>query len=127
MAEPFAKLDVAHGPIIRARQGEIVFRGGVLRAPFVALRDGLYHWPAMHLDGDSAALLDFLGRHRGECGDLFLLGTGARALLPPPVTLAAGLEALGLGLEAMDTAAAIRTYNILLNENRVFAAGFLIE
>lgn len=55
---------------------------------------------------------------------ILILGTGARARLPHP-RLGAPLAEAGIGLEAMDTAAACRTYNVLLGEGRVVAAAFL--
>lgn len=57
--------------------------------------------------------------------ELVLLGTGAQALFAPPSVLAAVLRQ-GIGVEAMTTLAACRTYNILAAESRrVVAALFL--
>ena len=59
--------------------------------------------------------------------EILLLGTGARLCFPGQDCLALFLER-GIGMEVMDTAAACRTYNILLGESRrVVAALFLIE
>ena len=49
--------------------------------------------------------------------DVLFIGTGAEiAHVPEPVR--AALEAAGLGVEAMATPAACRTYNVLLAEGR---------
>lgn len=53
-----------------------------------------------------------------------LLGTGTSQVFPDPTIRTAFGEA-GIGLEAMDTGAACRTYNVLLGEERVFAAALI--
>lgn len=58
--------------------------------------------------------------------EVFILGTGNHFLFPP-MTLAAQLSQARIGFEAMDTGAACRTYNILLAEGRIVAAGLLID
>jgi uncharacterized protein len=49
--------------------------------------------------------------------EVVLLGTGARQRFPHP-RLTARLMAAGIGVEAMDSGAACRTYNILMTEGR---------
>ncbi len=49
--------------------------------------------------------------------DVLFLGTGAEIAHAPP-ELRKRLEAAGLGVEAMATPAACRTYNVLLSEGR---------
>ena len=56
--------------------------------------------------------------------DVVLLGTGARMALPP-AALKTALKAQGLSVEAMDTGAACRTYNVLMAEGRRVAAALL--
>jgi uncharacterized protein len=75
--------------------------------------------PDALLPGHLAVLLDL----RPE---LILLGTGARHRFPNPALLA-GLIGAGIGLEAMATGAACRTYNILAAEGRRVAAALIIE
>ena len=58
--------------------------------------------------------------------DVVLLGTGLAHRLAPP-RLIASLARAGVALEAMDTWAACRTYNILVADGRRVAAAFLQE
>ena len=54
-----------------------------------------------------------------------LLGTGARQQFPDPELLAP-LMSRGIGIEVMTTAAACRTYNILVAEGRAVLAMLLV-
>jgi uncharacterized protein len=56
--------------------------------------------------------------------EILLLGCGAR-MMPVPPALRQALKAVGISLEAMDTGAACRTYNVLLAEDRRVAAALL--
>lgn len=56
---------------------------------------------------------------------LLLLGTGA-TLRFPAAALRAQVLGRGIGLECMDNAAAARTFNVLLGEDRSVLAAFLI-
>jgi uncharacterized protein len=58
--------------------------------------------------------------------EILLLGTGARLRFPHP-RLTQAVRDAGVGLEVMDTNAACRTYNILLEENRRVGAALLID
>lgn len=58
--------------------------------------------------------------------DVLLLGTGLRQRFPSPALLRPLIEA-GRNIEVMDTRAACRTYNVLLNEGRLVAAALIIE
>jgi uncharacterized protein len=55
---------------------------------------------------------------------ILLIGTGTERLLPD-VTLMAALASRAVGLEIMTTAAACRTFNVLLQEERRVAAALL--
>ncbi|CAB1275879.1 Mth938-like domain-containing protein [Candidatus Nitrosacidococcus tergens] len=57
--------------------------------------------------------------------EVILLGTGNNLFFPPP-SLFKKLFDHRIGVEFMNTAAACRTYNILVNENRRVAAALLI-
>ena len=55
-----------------------------------------------------------------------IIGTGHRQVFPRP-SLLATLTTKGVGVEVMTTAAACRTYNILLSEERPVAAALLLD
>ena len=81
----------------------------------------LPHWRPDHFDQLEAVDLDQLIPLQP---DLVLLGTGNRQRFPAPA-LYRGLIDAGIGLEAMTTAAACRTFNILAGEGRRVAAALL--
>lgn len=56
--------------------------------------------------------------------DVLLLGMGAEVAILPR-DLRDALEAVGIGVEPMNTPAACRTYNVLLGEGRRIAAALL--
>ncbi len=58
--------------------------------------------------------------------DVVLLGTGARQVFPSQAVLGAFLQR-GVGVEAMDNAAAARTWDILAGEGRNVVAAFVLE
>ena len=57
--------------------------------------------------------------------ELIVLGTGPTQRFPPAAVLHACLSQ-GIGLEAMDNAAAARTFTVLAGEGRRVVAGFLL-
>ncbi len=71
----------------------------------------------------SAATLAPLLARAGEV-EILLLGCGARMALVPQA-LRARLKEAGIVVDAMDTGAACRTYNVLLAEDRRVAAALL--
>ena len=58
--------------------------------------------------------------------EIVLIGTGKKLRFPPPDALKP-LRDARVGFEVMDTAAACRTYNVLLGEGRQVAALLLLE
>ena len=58
--------------------------------------------------------------------EVVLLGTGDRIVFPPQKILAAFLKR-GIGLETMDSAAAARTFNVLIEEGRKAVGVFLLN
>ena len=74
---------------------------------------------------DALAENDFAGIAALGC-EVLLFGTGRRQRFPRPVLLQP-LMAARIGVEVMDTAAACRTYNILMAEGRRVAAALLLD
>ena len=91
--------------------------------PIIVLPEATVAWPIAgfgDIDIDSLAPL----RDAEPAVELLLLGCGAAAhILPAPVREA--VRAWGVSIEAMDTGAACRTYNVLLAEGRRVAAALI--
>ena len=83
--------------------------GTVLRGPVVILPSGVAAWAGFD---DPAPLIAAEGSI-----DVLFVGTGAE-IAHLPVAFREALEAAGLGVEAMASPAACRTYNVLLSEGR---------
>jgi len=100
------------------RFAEMSHRGSILCLP-----SGIYAWPPEQAsDVDAAALAPVLAEK--DTVGLLLLGTGSSQQMPAGAVRGAFVEA-GIALEAMDTGAACRTYNVLLAEGRPVAAALI--
>lgn len=96
----------------------------------VRYRENLIVLPAQLVTGWSATGFDQLTEaHLQQISalepEVVLLGAGPRHRLVAP-RLSRCLTDAGIGLECMDTAAACRTYNILMTEGRKVAAALLL-
>jgi len=103
------------------RYGAAGFRvsGVIFAGPVLVLPERTIAWP------DPTPTLDGLAPVIAEGGiELVLLGLGRRGA-PVVPALRAALKAHGIAVEAMDTGAACRTYNLLLTEDRRVAAALL--
>ncbi|MDE2086595.1 MAG: Mth938-like domain-containing protein [Xanthomonadaceae bacterium] len=80
------------------------------------------HWPVHEVGALGADHVDALLDLQPE---LVLLGTGVRQAFPPAAFMA-GFLRKGIGIEAMDNAAAARTYNLLAGEGRRVVAAFIL-
>jgi uncharacterized protein len=87
------------------------------------LPQGVYEWPVADASAISSETLGPVLAEATPLGFL-LLGTGAAQVFPGR-ELREAFAGAGLGLEAMDTRAACRTYNVLLAEERIFAAALI--
>jgi uncharacterized protein len=102
----------------RFRLGGIEHEGSLLILP-----DGVYAWPASDASQISRESLRPVLAFEPVL-DFLILGTGAVQLFPDRELRQAFADA-AIGLEAMDTGAAARTYNVLLAEERIFAAALI--
>jgi uncharacterized protein len=112
---------VQPGRQVIERYGPTGFRiaGVVHTGPVLVFPDRTLAWMA------AAATVESLRPVVAQGGiELLLIGLGRRGA---PVTpgLRAALKTYGIGVEAMDTGAACRTYNVLLAEDRRVAAALL--
>ena len=80
-------------------------------------------WPVTSVAGLGA---DHLAAIVELAPEVVLLGTGRTFTFPEP-RLLAPLHAAKIGVEVMDTAAACRTYNILLGEGRNVVAALIVS
>jgi uncharacterized protein len=99
------------------------FGGMSHRGSLLCLPDGIWAWPVKNT---AELTLEDLAPvfARGKTLDVFLIGVGRDpCALPEP--LRARFRELGISVDAMTTGAAVRTYNIMLAENRRFGAGLI--
>ncbi|BFI96318.1 MAG: Mth938-like domain-containing protein [Rhodanobacter sp.] len=80
------------------------------------------HWPVHEVAALGADHVEALLALQPE---LVLLGTGVRQAFPSAAFMA-GFLRKGIGVEAMDNAAAARTYNLLAGEGRRVVAAFVL-
>jgi uncharacterized protein len=90
--------------------------GGVIVFP-----DRVMAWP---LRAMAELTLDSLAPVRGAGAELLLIGCG-RSMAAIPPALRQAVRAWGVVIDAMDTGAACRTYNVLLAEERRVAAALM--
>jgi uncharacterized protein len=103
--------------------GGFRFAGMSHRGSLLALPSGIYAWEARAPgDVDETALARVIAE-RDEI-DLLLIGTG-RDPFPLPEPLRWRLREVGIRFEALPTAGAASTYNVLLTEGRRVAAALI--
>jgi len=90
--------------------------GEVMDAPLLVTAGGARSWGGL----DDLATLTALA---GDI-DVVFLGTGDD-IAHAPAALRSALEEAGIGVEAMNSPAACRTYNVLVSEGRRVAAALL--
>jgi uncharacterized protein len=91
------------------------------RGVLVPWQGEVLDWQAGEADALSLAHFERIAALRPE---LVIFGSGARLRFPDPALLRP-LMALRIGVETMDTAAACRTYNVLVSERRMALAALL--
>ncbi len=112
---------VQPGRQVIERYGRSGFRvsGTVYLGPVLVFPDRTMVWADAAV---SEAGLAPVVEHGGV--ELLLLGLG-RHMAPVAAALRTALKARGIAIEAMETGAACRTYNVLLGEDRRVAAALL--
>jgi len=89
----------------------------------VPVQGGVVAWPVAKFEDLREAHFEAIAALAPE---LVIFGSGARIRFPHP-SLTKSLIAQRIGIETMDTAAACRTYNVLLAEGRAVVAALLFE
>ena len=93
------------------------------RGSLICFPDGMWAWPVasfMELSAETLAQVFA----RGDMLDVFLIGAGRDPALLAP-RLREMLHERSISVDVMTTDAAVRTYNILLAENRRAGAGLI--
>ena len=110
--------------VIRAyAPGRINVSDTLLTKSFVVAADRIIEdWPPQRFEDLSAANLEAALALEPE---ILIIGTGAAQRFLPGELMGA-LSRRGMGVEVMDTAAACRTYNVLLSEDRKVVAAILM-
>ena len=103
--------------------GAITVNATVYTADLIVMPEAVVEdWSSAPVAELGVEHFDALG---AEPCEILLLGTGRRQHFPPAALMAA-LARRGIGLEVMDTAAACRTYNVLMSEDRRVAAALMM-
>jgi uncharacterized protein len=93
--------------------------GAIFRGPVLIFPDRTIDWPEAEV---SIAGLAPVAEHGAV--ELLILGLGRRTAAVD-ISVRAHLKVRGIALDAMDTGAACRTYNLLIGEDRRVAAALL--
>jgi len=110
-------------PIEAYGNGGFRFGGMSHRGSLLCFPDGIWAWPVQTLaDLTEATLAQAFAR--AAALDFFLIGAGPDPWVLPEA-LRVRFRELSLSVDTMGTAAAVRTYNILLAENRRVGAGLI--
>ena len=110
-------------PIEAYGNGGFRFAGMSHRGSILCLPSAIEAWDVWAPSDMTRASFDRVVAERDRI-EILLVGVGRNImLLPRPLVDA--LRDAGLGVDAMDTGAACRTYNILLAEGRAVAAALL--
>jgi uncharacterized protein len=99
--------------------------GRTIAGSVVVFPDHTAEWPVAEvtaLNADSVA--DIVRAAAGGSIDLLLVGCGAR-MTQIPASVRHALRDAGVVIEAMDTGAACRTYNVLMADGRRVAAALI--
>jgi uncharacterized protein len=103
--------------------GGFSFAGMSHRGSLLCLPDGVWAWPVAAPDAltEEALALVF---DRADSLDFFVVGTGNSPWIVPD-TLRTKFHEVHISIDAMTTGPAVRTYNVMLMENRRVGAGLI--
>jgi len=123
MADITPPLPAGRQVIRRYGEGGFEIAGVRHEGSVLVMADRTLPWP---LSRPEEIDIESLGPCMAADADVtvLLIGTGTQ-LVPVEPDLRAALRARGIGVEAMDTGAACRTFNVLLSEERAVAAALI--
>lgn len=110
-------------PIEAYGEGGFRFGGMSHRGSLLCFPDGIWSWPVTALSEITAASLH-AAFERAAGLDFFLIG-GGRDPWVLPERLRQRFAEVGLNVDTMTTGAAVRTWNVLLAENRRVGAALI--
>ena len=113
----------ARGPLVQGFVGRELKVNGKLYAGVLLTPESAHDWTPPTLDQLGTAELDLLVQLQPP-PEFILLGTGSTMAFAPRALVSA-LDQLGVGLEAMDSRAAARTWGMLRGEGRWIAAAIM--
>ena len=122
-----ASSDIPHfprpAPIEAYGKGGFAFADMSHRGSLLCLPSGIHGWePA---DASALTVADFEKLlAEADKVEILLVGMG-KDLRPLPAALRAALKEAGIASDPMSTGAAVRTYNVLLAEDRAVAAALI--
>ena len=120
---PATPLYPGRAPIDAYGNGGFRFAGMSHRGSVLCLPSGIWAWAVTAPHEIAETNLAPLFAEAGVI-ELFVLGSGPE-LVPLPEALRWRFRDYRIGVEAMATGPAVRTYNILIGENRRVAAGLI--
>jgi uncharacterized protein len=103
--------------------GGFRFAGMSHRGSLLCLPDGIWAWPVAAPDAITEEALALVFAHTDDL-DFFVLGTGSGPWFMPQA-LRQRFRQAHVSADAMATAPAVRTYNVMLMESRRVAAGLI--
>jgi len=110
-------------PIDAYGDGGFRFAGMSHRGSLLCLPSGIFAWSVVRpADMDVESLAGVIAE--ADDIDVLLVGTG-RDLVPVPKPLKEALSGVRIVAEPMSTGAAVRTFNVLLAEERAVAAALI--
>jgi uncharacterized protein len=103
--------------------GGFRFAGLSHRGSLLCLPDGIWAWPVAAASAMTAAALALVF-DRAESLDFFIVGTGVELWMMPP-SLRTRFRDVQISVDVMTTGPAVRTYNVMLMENRRVGAALI--
>jgi len=103
--------------------GGFRFAGMSHKGSLISLPSGIYGWNVAKPEDLIVTAFDTLFAEE-QTIEVFLLGTGVE-LVPVKPEIRARFRERGISIDSMATGAAVRTFNVMLAEDRAVAAGFL--
>jgi uncharacterized protein len=103
--------------------GGFRFAGMSHRGSLLCLPDGIWAWPVAAPAAITEAALALVFAHADDL-DFFIVGTGEAPWIVP-AALRQRFRNAHISADAMTTGPAVRTYNVMLMENRRVGAGLI--